>query len=163
MIMATPRKATRLWPGMIFGLLGLNICIVGLTVFAANANRTSFAVVPDYDRKALNWDQTARQAARNKELGWELRLSRVEPGSVAATLLDKQGLPLAGADVSLEAFHHAHARTKVEVKFAAAADGTYFGAASFGTPGLWEFRFTVRRGADTFTSTTTRLVGGGGS
>lgn len=52
----------RLWPGMIFALLGLNACVVGVTLYLAHSDR-SFAVEPEYDRKALAWQETAEQQA----------------------------------------------------------------------------------------------------
>ena len=57
------------WPAVIVGLL--------LSGAAANigfmivANRDqSFAVEPDYYRKAVDWDRRMAQETRNAELGW---------------------------------------------------------------------------------------------
>ena len=41
----------------------------------ANAD-PSFSVEPDYYRKAVDWDSTMAQRARNEALGWQLRSNR---------------------------------------------------------------------------------------
>ncbi len=158
--MELPRKKTRLWPGMIFALIGLNFCVVGLTVVAARARHSSFAVEADYDRKALHWEDTARQRTHNAELGWTVRVDRVEGGRLAVAILDKSGAAISGASVNVEAFHHARAGTRIETLLGETPNG-YEGAVAIDLPGLWELRFTVRHGTDTFTAALTRAMTGG--
>ncbi len=129
-----------------------------MTVYAANFRHSSFVVETDYDRKALHWEDTARQLRHNAELGWRLQIDSTTKGLLRVSLSDTQGHPLEGATVSVEAFHHAHARSKSVATLAAADPGQYTAPASIDTPGLWEFRFTVNRGPDTFTQSLTRLV-----
>jgi nitrogen fixation protein FixH len=156
----------RLFPGIIFALLGLNMCIVGATVFAAHAHRSSLAIESEYDRKALHWDETVRQLGINSKLGWSLRIISTDAGQLWVSLDDRDSKPLDGADVRVEAFHHAHANDRVNTTLTSVSPGEYAGKAQVAIPGLWDFRFTVHHGSDTFTSTVTRAVlgdGGGGT
>jgi nitrogen fixation protein FixH len=153
----------RLWPGMVFGLIGLNFCVVAATVYAAHARRSAFAIETDYDRKALRWDDAARQLRTNAQLGWSVRVDSVEGGRLRISLLDRDGHGLDGADVRAEVFHHARAGDRVVAALAHEAGGRYAAGVRIATPGLWELRFEVRRGADVFTATVTRAVMGGGA
>lgn len=152
------RLKIRLWPGMIFALIGLNFCIVGVTIYAAGRRGSSHAIEPDYDRKALNWNQAARQVAHNTELGWTLRLDSIEAGIISATLLDRQGQPITGANIAVEAFHHAHAGDKLHATLTSASANNYRAGLAVNQAGLWEFRFTVRHQGEVFTSTLTRII-----
>ncbi len=159
-MITAPRSSPRfkIWPGLVFVLIGINFCVVGVTVYAANFRHASFSVEPDYDGRALHWDDTARQARHNADLGWVIRVDSTDRGNLAVSLIDKQGQPLDAASIHVEAFHHAHARNKTTVTLAAAESGQYGGPAAINIPGLWEFRFTVRRGPETFTHSLTRLI-----
>ena len=57
------------WPVAIVGLLvGGAAANIGFMI-VANRDAT-FAVEPDYYRKAVDWDRAMAQEARNVELGW---------------------------------------------------------------------------------------------
>jgi nitrogen fixation protein FixH len=147
---------------MVFVLIGLNFCIVGFTVYASSRRASSHAVEPDYDRKALNWNQSAQQTAHNKELGWSCQLVDIGRASIAASLTDQTGQAISGVQVSLEAFHHAHAGNRIQADLRE-VDGLYRAPIVIDKPGLWDFRFTARKGHETFTASTTRMVMEGGS
>ena len=157
--MRSPSK--RLWPGMIFALLGLNVCIVAFTVMASRAQSSSFSVEQDYDRKALHWDETARQRARNAELGWTLDLKGMDGKELMAQVRDREGQAVGGAHIQFEAFHHARARERIFGELRESPEGGYSGAVPIDRPGLWEFRFIVRRGSEVFTQDMTRVMGEG--
>ncbi|MBX3378300.1 MAG: FixH family protein [Phycisphaeraceae bacterium] len=148
----------RLWPGMIFALLGLNVCVVAFTVVASRAHSSSFSVERDYDRKALHWEETARQRERNSELGWVLELERAGGGAMAVRLRDRDGRAVEGARVEFEAFHHARARERIAGELRGSPEGVYIGEARIDRAGLWEFRFIVRRGDQVFTQDMTRAM-----
>lgn len=148
----------KIWPGMVFLLIGINFCVVGVTVYAANFRHASFSVEPDYDRRALHWDETARQVRHNATLGWVVRVDSIDHGKLAVSLVDSGGQALDAATIHVEAFHHAHARNKTVVTLEPLDAGRYSGPAAIDIPGLWEFRFTVVRGPETFTQSLTRLI-----
>ena len=149
------------WPvglaALLVGSAGANIALVVIT-----ARDASFAVEPDYYAKALAWDETMAQEARNETLGWSLAL-RVEPTdergwmTVSARLADRAGAPLEGARVAIEALHNARASRVLTATLEPSSLG-YAGAMPLSRPGLWEFRARVTRGPDVFTMTLMRDV-----
>lgn len=159
---AQPRKSW-LWPNLVYALIGMNLIVVAVTVYAANKD-PSFAVEPDYDVKALEWNKTAAQIAANQKLGWTLDVERWpgpgQPG-MSIRLKDSIGRPLEGAEVELTAFASVRASQRLGATLAAAGPGVYTGPLTVSRAGVWEFRFTVRRGPDTFTRTIERELTGG--
>lgn len=156
----------RLWPGIVFVLLGLNACVVAATVYLAKSDR-SFAVEPDYYRKGLAWNQTAAQMARNRALGWT---TQVQVGAVGALgrhvtvfLRDRDGQPLDGASISVVAFHDARAGQPVDGTCQADDRGGYATSLPIDRAGWWEFRFHVSRASETFTCNTRVLVPASGA
>jgi len=145
------------WPLVIVGLLvggaGANI---GLMLVATGD--ASFAVEPDYYRKALDWDRSMAQEARNAELGWSVstRLERAggpAEARLVARVTDRAGVPLRGARVAVEAFASARASQIVSATLDPEGDGVYATGLPAGRPGLWELRVRVTRGAEVFTRT----------
>jgi nitrogen fixation protein FixH len=149
------------WPvglaALLVGSAGANIALVIIT-----ARDASFAVEPDYYAKALAWDETMAQQARNKALGWSLGL-RVEPVgerdgmTVAVRLTDRAGAPIEGARIAVEALHNARASHVLSAALEPRGSG-YAATMPLARPGLWEFRLRAARGAEVFTATLTRDV-----
>jgi len=149
-------RSGRWWPFIIVGLLaggaGANI---GLMVVATRDR--SFAVEPDYYQKALRWDETMAQEARNQALGWTATVAferSARPGEAKVTALvdDRAGHPVEGARVAVETFHAARARHVVTGALAPEAAGRYSAVLALDRPGLWEVRLRVERGDETFTA-----------
>jgi nitrogen fixation protein FixH len=153
-----------LWPvGIVALLAGGAGANVGLLVIASRD--ASFAVEPDYYRKAVNWDQTMAQEARNAELGWRVAAA-IEPAGrgqarLRARVADRAGAPVTGARVTVEAFASARAAQIVNVALVPEGAGVYAAALPVGRPGLWELRVTVARGAQVFTRTLSQDVAAG--
>ena len=149
------------WPvglaALLVGSAGANIALVFVT-----SRDASFAVEPDYYAKALAWDETMAQQARNEALGWSLGL-RLEPTgergrmTVAVRLTDGAGAPLPGARIAIETLHNARA-SRVLAAVLEARGLDYAAAMPLARPGLWEFRVRVTRGPDVFTATLMRDV-----
>ena len=150
-----------LWPTVIAGALTLHV--VGSLVMAYFATSdVSFAVEPDYYRKALAWDDKRAQDRHNTELGWQLKftVAPAAPGHdprVRVDLLAADGSPLNHARVSLVAFFNARADERLTIDLTA-VDDHYETTLPMGKDGRWEFRFTVTRGDEMFTYTDTRHV-----
>ena len=148
------------WPvGVVALLVGGAGANIGLMIVA---NRDpSFAVEPDYYRKAVEWDRAMAQEARNATLGWRVS-ARLEPADagrarLVALVRDRAGAPVAGAAVAVEAFPSARAR-QIATFTLAPADGAGVYAVTLprARPGLWELRLRVARGAEVFTRTLSR-------
>jgi nitrogen fixation protein FixH len=145
------------WP---VGIVGLLVSGAAANIgFMIVANRdASFAVEPDYYRKAVDWDRTMAQEARNAELGWRVsaRLEPIDGGRarLVARVADRDGRPVTDAAVVAEAFPSARARDIASFTLAPAGpDGAYVVTLTRARPGLWELRLRVTRGEQVFTRT----------
>lgn len=142
---------------LLAGSAGANIALLIIT-----SRDASFAVEPDYYAKALAWDETMAQEARNEALGWSLGL-RVEPTAergamtVRVRLADRAGAPIDGARIAVETFHNARA-SRVLTAALEPRGPDYAAVMPLARPGLWEFRLRVTRGPDVFVATLLRDV-----
>lgn len=147
----------RYWPVAIVGLLVSGAAANIGFMIVANRDAT-FAVEPDYYRKAVDWDRTMAQEARNAELGWrvsaELEAADGGRARLVARVADHDGRPVSDATVVVEAFPSARAREIASFTLApAGAAGAYTVTLPGARPGLWELRLRVTRGAQVFTRT----------
>lgn len=160
---AAPERKSWLWPNAVYALIGMNLIVVAVTVYAANHD-PSFAVEPDYDTKALEWNKTAAQIASNQKLGWTLAVDNWPAArsgqNLTIRLTDSVGRPLEGAAVELTAFASIRASTRLKATLAPAGPGVYTGPLAIGRSGLWEFRFIVKRGPDTYTRSLEQEIAG---
>ena len=145
------------WPVAIVALLVGGAAANIAFMIVANRDAT-FAVEPDYYRKAVDWDRTMAQEARNVELGWQVsaRLEPVDGGRarLVARVADRDGHPVSDAAVVVEAFPSARARDIASFALAPAGpDGTYAVMLTRARPGLWELRLRATRGEQVFTRT----------
>src|SRR4051812_43988530 len=120
-------KRIRIWPGMVFGLIGLNVSVVSLTIYFAESD-ASFAVEPDYDQKALAWDESARQRAGSDALGWSATIEVPAPGAgptrtLLLHLADRTGAPIEGATVEIETFTSLRASERHRLSLVPAGPG----------------------------------------
>ena len=145
----------RMWPGMVFVLLGMNACIVGVTLFLAHSD-PSFAAEPDYYQKALTWDETARQVQTNTALGWRVetrwKASANARQTVEFIVRDTAGTPIAGASLGVEAFASLRPRERFQLTPVEIEPGVYQSALPTGPRGLWEFRIRAQHATDIFTA-----------
>lgn len=167
---AANKAAGRKWAAVIIGLISMNVCIVTVTVVCATRDK-SFAIEPDYYKKAVEWDRTARERDRGASLGWGVTLALAPPpaGSteplLRVTLKGPESagsLPLDGAQVHIEAFAQARSGERLTVYADGIGRGVYQVAAPVTRPGLWEVRLRIRRGPDTQALVRTLLVPGPG-
>jgi nitrogen fixation protein FixH len=140
----------RLWPGLVYLLLGMNAGIVGVTMYFASAD-PSFFIEPDYYQKAVDWDQTIRQREANAQLGWTIEVTEAEDehggrGAWSAHIIDRSGNAVESANVEVTAFHSLRAAERHRETLVEAAPGHYASSKRLSMPGLWQFQFTVLRG-----------------
>jgi nitrogen fixation protein FixH len=153
------------WPIAIGGILGLTIAANIWLIRVANGDPT-FAIEPDYYRKALHWDDELAQRRHNDALGWTvtptLSLER-RSGMLDVALRDRDGVPVTGASVEVVAVHNTRAADPVAARLAGDGRGHYRAALDTDRPGLWQLRFEIRRGAERFTADLRVEARGGGS
>lgn len=156
-----------LWPATIVGLLAASATANVAFVIVATGD-ASFAVERDYYRKALEWDATRAQEARNAVLGWRLRADLVPAREgrameLRAWLTSADGAPIEGATVTAEVFHNARAAQVTTAPLAARGGGMYGTVLPVARPGLWELRFTVMSNRRVFTATMIEELAAAGS
>ena len=150
-----------LWPAIIAGALALHVIAMMVMVSFATSD-DSYAVEPDYYRKALAWDEKRAQDRRNTELGWRLDfvVEPAEPGSnpvLRVELTDADGAPLTGATVEVEAFANTRRDHILDATLTATPEG-YEATLPMRRNGLWELRFQATRGSDLVTYRETRHI-----
>jgi nitrogen fixation protein FixH len=153
----------RLFPGIIFVLIGLNMAIVGVTVTLALSD-DAFAVTPDAYADAVRWDQLQEERRRGQALGWSLSAAFGPPLSDGSRLLaisavGPDGARLTGANLEVEAFAHARPRGRVRITPHETDPGRYEARVVLPQPGLWSLRVSVRLGGDETKETLMAEVG----
>ncbi|MBL8999414.1 MAG: FixH family protein, partial [Gemmatimonadetes bacterium] len=155
---STPARGL-FWPALILLLLAGNACIVAATIYLATSDG-SFGVEPDYYRKAVEWDQSARLRRQGERLGWTVESSLAppsragEPGRLEVRLLGPQReaaerASLDGAAVEFEVFAHARSADRQRGTLTDLGGGKYAGAVRIDRAGVWEVRLTIHRGSET--------------
>jgi nitrogen fixation protein FixH len=133
-------------------LLGIMLLGLGSMAYIA-ADDPGFALEPNYYDKAVHWDRAQAEARASRALGY--RLEPTGPLTVTAdgrielrlSLVDRHGRAVAGAEVTAEAFANASASRVQRVVLREVSAGTYQTELRQGSPGLWELRVAVTRGA----------------
>lgn len=155
----TPAPArTWLWPGLVIGLIVMQAALAG-TLLVCATNDPSFAVEPNYYRRALNWDAEAAQRRASDALGWTLSLEVAPTANVVGErevrfrLHDRAGAPVNDAHLDVVAFHHARGSERIGLMPTEKGAGEYACAAPLRKAGAWEFRVRALRGVDQFIAT----------
>lgn len=153
----TAKRRSNFWPWIVPTLLLCQVVVSAMTVYLAVAD-PSFATEPDYYRKSLQWDASAAQRRVVSEQGWRLQVgvssleSAAHERAIQVLLHDREGQPIAGAEIEGEAFSHARASERFPLEFK--PDGAAYAAAlKFERVGLWEIRLQARAREHTFAST----------
>ena len=143
------------WPIGIATVLATTVA-ANIWVMRVASDDPSFAIEPDYYRKAVTWDSTLAQERQDSILGWrltpELRVVAATGRTrLSAILTDSAGAPISGAVVKVSALPVARANEVHEVILAAAGAGEYAAQLDSRREGRWELRFDVRAGSTRFT------------
>jgi nitrogen fixation protein FixH len=144
------------WALFPIGLLGI-LVTVQLVLFSMSRTDPSFAVEPEYYKKAVNWDQEMQQRAANSNLGWRSDVQftgAAGGGQLRIALTDGQKIPITGAAIKAVAFPNARAAMIQQVPLKESEPGLYTGPLQLSTRGEWEVRLTAMHNGRTFTHST---------
>lgn len=149
------------WPIGITIILGATVA-ANLWVMRVANDDPSFAIEPDYYRKAVQFDSTMAQERANLSLGWAARstiapIAPDEATELAVALLDAQAAPLSGARVAVMARFNARANDTLTAVLTEAAPGHYRTTLPIRHPGEWEVRVDASKGGARF-STSSRVT-----
>lgn len=132
-----------IWCGLVMGLLGLQIVGCMFALFIATTS-SSMAVIPDYHRKAMEWDDYKAEQVATAELGWKETIDVSPPIDIMEnrliTIRIENGDGNAVAIDRMEAmiYHHADASVLHDVSMELLAPGTFRGKLRIRKAGLWQ-------------------------
>lgn len=139
-------------PSVVLGFLGAHMVFILFAITLAVGD-PSFAVVPDYYRKAVGWDEHKAQLAASSALGWQVEVAAARDveatGERELTLVlhDSDGKPITGALINVSMYHHARAQHVVEaVLLPTGEPGRYTARPVMHRKGLWDISLTITHG-----------------
>jgi nitrogen fixation protein FixH len=144
------------WPIGVATILGLTVA-ANLVVMRIANDDPSFAVEPDYYRKAVHFDSTMAQQRENVSLGWgfEAVIDTIGDGRqtrLSVTLRDASAAPLPGARVAVMVRFNARANDTLTAILVERTPGTYVTRLPIAHPGEWEVRVDATHGSQRFSS-----------
>ena len=139
------------WPIALGGVLAITVAANGFLLFQALRDG-GMPIESDYYRKAVDWDSTMAQSARNRTLGWRLDATLDPRGNLSVELTDSAGRPVTGAVVSVAGFAIAFTDGGFAASLTADDQKRYHASVALKHGGIHELRFRVIRGSDRFTS-----------
>lgn len=159
------RRSRRRWTSFIVGFFALQ---AGLWSFALTyvTNDPSHAVVEDYDRLALNWDEQRAKIDASAALGWHLEVDVQAgqpsqphaPGTIRVTLKDRDRRAVSADQVMATVFHQAKASQRQTVELTETEPGLYVGHAALERAGKWRVRIDASRGEHAYFASKTQTL-----
>lgn len=144
---------SRWWPIAIGLVLGVTV-LANVAVYWTANHDPSFAVEPDYYRRAVEWDSTVARERRSAALGWRVDARLAPPEGDHAVLRVRlrsaDGGALDSADVRADASHNARGAEVFAVRLVPVGQGEYAGTIPSARQGLWRVDLSAVRGADAF-------------
>lgn len=145
------------WPLLVAIVFLSNIGLAAWVIVRANSD-PSFAVESDYYEKALHWNDVIDQRERNAALGWSVtvegqpRLDAAGRCDLSLRVVDRDGAPISGATVAMEAIPIARAHDLRTLALDEVSPGSYAARIEHARFGHWQLRVRVERGSDVFTA-----------
>lgn len=141
----------------VLGWLGLLITVVLINVFfIVTAFRTMPGLVEEgYYEKGRDHEMNFQKKmdARNR-LGWDIRLQSPEtiilgkPANYTINVVDKVGMPLRNAVVTLHAYRPSDADADMQTSMESIGDGIFRSTVAFPLKGIWDLKVTVSNDED---------------
>lgn len=154
-------KAGMGWP---IGVATILACTVAANVVVMRiaSDDPSFAVEPDYYRKAVHFDSTMAQERQNLSLGWGFDAAIDSIGTsgrtrLAVRLRDASQAPLTGARVAVMARFNARANDTLTALLTEEGPGVYAATLPITHSGEWEVRVDATHGSQRY-STSARVT-----
>ena len=149
-------KGDKRWPIGITVTLTVFVIANLLLMRIAGAD-PSFAVEPDYYRKAVTFDSTMDAERASVALGWTASsvLSPNDAGAMlTVTLVDGHGAPVSDATVTISARFVARANDVLTASLNEVAPGRYSATIGARHAGQWEIRVNATRNTEHFFAST---------
>ena len=142
------------WPRVIVAIFVATACGQAILIYSATHDPT-FAIEPDYYRKAVAWDTTMRREGESLALGWRaaaaMTTDAAHGAAVRVVVTDSAGAPVRGALVRGLAIHNLDSSHPVALAFADSGDAYVARIAPAELHrGLWELRIDADRAGSRF-------------
>jgi nitrogen fixation protein FixH len=150
-------------PAMVIGLLGGHMIFI-FTAITLGTGDPSFAVVPDYYQKGVDYDDRKALLAESAQLGWVVE---VVPGESADAIgqrelvvqvRDAEGQAVKGLEMKIDAYHVARASEPVGFVCVEALPGQYVGTSRMTREGFWQFTIDATSGDQRFVAELRQFV-----
>lgn len=142
-------------PAVVFGLLGGHMLFIFIAITLGTGD-PSFAVVPDYYEKAVDYDERKALLSSSEALGWAVQLQpsatadSVGQRELVVQVRDKLGEPVQGLSLRVEGYHYARASEPVAFECVEVLPGQYVGEARMAKEGFWQFEVDAIKGEQRF-------------
>jgi hypothetical protein len=154
---ASEAVARWVWPGLVIGLLGIQVGMGVVAVTLATGD-PAWRVVPHYHDRAIHWDRVAAARTASDQLGWKSAVTIGRSADVyghrdlVVELRDAIGQPVTGAQVTGELWHHGHPGELIQAVCRESPDvpGRYIGRAKVNRSGLWQVELNANRNGERF-------------
>lgn len=160
---ARQSKRRFVMPAVVLGLLGGHMVFI-FTAITLGTGDPSFAVVPDYYQKAVDYDERKALLAQSDALGWTVSLTpannvdAIDRRGLVVQIKDAQGVSVTGLSVRIEAYHLARAGDAVVFECVEALPGQYVGHAQVAREGFWQFSIDASMGEQRFVADVKQFV-----
>jgi nitrogen fixation protein FixH len=129
--------------------------VLWLVAITLTLRDPSFAVAPQYEQQAEQWDAIVAKRRASAALGWDVQFvaqSNQSSGKpdLRFRLIGRDGQPLNGADVQLRMFHCARAAEVQHPAVQGIGDGWYVANIDLDRPGFWKLIGSVAHGGQEY-------------
>jgi nitrogen fixation protein FixH len=137
------------WMKVVIGLaVATVVALIGATVLVGSKVREETVVARPYEEGLHHDAERAARAALGLAVAVEDEAPVAGAAPLAFRLSDREGRPLEGATVEVEASRPDTSRGEVRAAARAVGPGRYAADLALPSPGAWDVRFDVQRGTD---------------
>lgn len=152
---ATNQRKRFIMPAVVLGLLGSHMTFI-LIAITLGTGDPSFAVVPDYYQKGVDYDERKALLAESAELGWSVEVNPSQSADAIGqrelifSVRDAEGRAVQGLDLKVNAYHVARASQPVAFACVEVLPGQYVATARITREGFWQFAIDATSGEQRF-------------
>lgn len=131
-------------PAVVLGLLGGHMLFIMIAITLATGD-PSFAVVPDYYQKGVDYDERKALLTQSAALGWSVEVhaglttDAIGQREFIVQVRDAEGQAVHGLDMKIEAYHVARASEPLAFACVEALPGQYVASPRMRKEGFWQF------------------------
>lgn len=150
-------------PAVVLGLLGSHMTFI-LIAITLGTGDPSFAVVPDYYQKGVDYDDRKAMLAESAALGWSVQINPSQSADaigqreLIVQVRDAEGNAVRGLDMKVDAYHVARASEPVACTCVEVLPGQYVATARISKEGFWQFAIDATAGDQRFVSELRQFV-----